>query len=85
MFTQTIKIDRAGRITLPRPIREALGLPPAHEAEVVIELTEAGAMIKPTYLPTPITERIGVMGLPVADWEQIEEGVEVERSNLWQH
>ena len=77
MFTQTITIDRAGRITLPKQILDALGVYP--EAEVVIELMETGVVIKPKHLITPITERIAAMNLPVADWDQMEQEIEAGR------
>jgi hypothetical protein len=41
------------------------------EAEVVVSLTNAGVLIKPKNL-SPITDRIAAMGLPVANWEQME-------------
>ena len=74
MFTQTITIDRAGRITLPKQILDALGVQP--EAEVVIELMETGVVIKPKHPITPITERIAAMNLPIADWDQMEQEIE---------
>ena len=77
MFTQTITIDRAGRITLPKQILDALGVYP--EAEVVIELMETGVVIKPKHLITPITERIAAMNLPVAEWDQMEQEIEAGR------
>ena len=77
MFTQTITIDRAGRITLPKQILDALGVQP--EAEVVIELMETGVVIKPKHHITPITGRIAAMNLPVADWDQMEQEIEAGR------
>lgn len=77
MFTQTITIDQAGRITLPKQILDALGVHP--EAEVVIELIETGVVIKPKYPISPITERIAAMNLPVADWDQMEQEIEAGR------
>lgn len=77
MFTQTITIDRAGRITLPRQILDALGVHP--ETEVVIELMETGLVIKPKHPITPITERIAAMDLPVAAWDQMEQEIEAGR------
>ena len=77
MFTQTITIDRAGRITLPKQILDALGVHP--EAEVVIELMETGVVIKPKHPITPITGRIAAMNLPVADWDQMEQEIEAGR------
>lgn len=77
MFTQTTTIDQAGRITLPKQVLDALGLRP--EAEVVIELTETGVIIKPKRPITPITERIATVGLPVAYWDQMEQEIEAGR------
>jgi AbrB family looped-hinge helix DNA binding protein len=74
MFTQTITIDKGGRITLPKQILDALGVQP--ETEVVIELKEAGVVIKPRHPVTPITERIAAMNLPVADWNVMEQEIE---------
>jgi AbrB family looped-hinge helix DNA binding protein len=77
MSVQTTTIDQAGRITLPKQILDALGVHP--EAEVVIELTETGVVIKPKHSTTPITERIAGMNLPVADWDQMEQEIEAGR------
>lgn len=77
MLAQTITIDRAGHIALPKQILDALGLRP--EAEVVIELTETAIMIKPKHPTVPITERIAAMGLPVAGWDQMEQEIEAGR------
>ncbi len=77
MFAQTITIDQAGRITLPKQILDALDLHP--EAEVIIELTETGVVIKPKRSITPVTERIAALGLPVADWDQMEQEIEAGR------
>ncbi|MDZ7291941.1 MAG: hypothetical protein ONB44_17000 [candidate division KSB1 bacterium] len=77
MFAQTVTIDQAGRITLPRQILEALGI--HSESEVVIELKDTGAVIKPKYSATPITQRIAAMNLPVADWAQMEQEIEAGR------
>ena len=42
----TLKIDKAGRIVLPKPIRDRLGL---HEgADIEIQETPEGVMLKPT-------------------------------------
>jgi bifunctional DNA-binding transcriptional regulator/antitoxin component of YhaV-PrlF toxin-antitoxin module len=77
MFAQTITIDQAGRIALPRQILEALGVQP--EAELVIELKDIGVVIKPKCPVAPITERIAAMNLPVSDWEVMEEEIEAGR------
>lgn len=45
------------------------------EAELIIELKDIGAVIKPQYSVAPITERIAAMNLPVSDWEVMEEEI----------
>jgi bifunctional DNA-binding transcriptional regulator/antitoxin component of YhaV-PrlF toxin-antitoxin module len=77
MFAQTITIDQAGRIALPRQILEALGVQP--ETELIIELKDIGAVIKPKYPVAPITERIAAMNLPVDNWEVMEQEIEAGR------
>jgi bifunctional DNA-binding transcriptional regulator/antitoxin component of YhaV-PrlF toxin-antitoxin module len=77
MFAQTITIDRTGCITLPKQILDALGVHPM--AEVVIELTERGVVIRPQHPIASITERIAAMNLPVAGWEQMEQEIEAGR------
>lgn len=79
MFAQKITIDQAGRITLPPRILGILGVPASREANVVIEVTKAGVVIKPERSATPITARIAAMRLPVADWNQMEQEIEAGR------
>jgi len=78
MSSQTIHIDKRGRIELPRKMREALGLLP--ETDVVVELTDKGIFIKPKLIATPLTQKIADMDLPVADWEKMEQEIEQGRS-----
>jgi AbrB family looped-hinge helix DNA binding protein len=77
MLAQTITIDQAGRITLPKQILDALKLQP--ETELVIEVIETGIVIRPKHLAAPLTERIAAMNLPVANWEQMEREIEAGR------
>lgn len=79
MFSQTTTIDRNGRITLPQPILAALGVHTLSKAEVTVELTEIGVVIKSKRSVTPLTDRIAAMGLPVADWTQMEQEIEAGR------
>lgn len=79
MLAQTIPVDEAGRITLPETILRALRLQP--KREVVIELVEGGAVIRPTHSKTPITERIAAMNLPVAQWKEMEDEIEAGRNS----
>jgi bifunctional DNA-binding transcriptional regulator/antitoxin component of YhaV-PrlF toxin-antitoxin module len=78
MLAQTVKVDPDGRVTLPKPLLEASGITP--EAEVVIELTETGLVIKPKWPHAPITARIALMDLPVAEWEEMERAIEEART-----
>lgn len=80
MLTHTITIDRAGRITLPRQVLDALGLSTSREIEVIIELTAEGIVLKPKISATPLTDHIAAMNLPVADWEQMEQEIAAGRS-----
>ena len=77
MFAQTITIDQAGRITLPRQILDAWGVPP--QTELIIEFKDISAVIKPKHQSTPITERIAAMNLPVDNWEIMEREIEAGR------
>jgi len=74
MITQIVKIDKNGRIKLPKNMREAFGFLP--ETDVIIELRDNGIFIKPKLEMTPITKRIAGMELPVSDWSQMEEEIE---------
>jgi hypothetical protein len=46
---------------------------------VIVELTETGILIKAKVRPTPITDRIAAMNLPVADWDEMEKEIEAGR------
>ena len=77
MSPQTIVIDPAGRITLPKSALEALGVGP--DEEVILLLTDEGLVIKPKRTAATITGRIAAMNLPVADWEAMEQEIEAGR------
>jgi bifunctional DNA-binding transcriptional regulator/antitoxin component of YhaV-PrlF toxin-antitoxin module len=79
MFAQTGVIEQDGRIALPQQILDALGIRTSRQTEVIVELTEAGVVIKPMASAHPITDRIVSMSLPVADWDQMEREVEAGR------
>ncbi len=74
MATQVVKIDKSGRIKLPKNMRETFGFLP--ETDVLIELRDNGIFIKPKLEMTPITKRIASMELPVSDWNQMEKETE---------
>src|SRR5690242_2792566 len=70
MPAETVKIDQAGRVALPKTILEASGMGP--DVEVVVESTDIGILIRPKAQLGPITARIASMELPVGDWEDME-------------
>ena len=73
MFAQTITMDSSRRITLPERILDALGI--TTKDEFLLEMTDAGVLIKPKRA-TPLTDRLASMNLPVADWEQMKQEIE---------
>ncbi|MFQ5614178.1 MAG: AbrB/MazE/SpoVT family DNA-binding domain-containing protein [Anaerolineae bacterium] len=79
VYTHMLTIDQTGRITLPKQVLKALGVEASHTVEVLIELTEAGIIIRPKRTLIPITERIAAMDLPVAAWEGMEQEIEAGR------
>ena len=77
MLSQMSTIDKNGRVVLPKPMLDALGI--ASDSEVVIELTDAGIVIKSTNRTPSITQRIADMNLPVADWGAMEQEIDAGR------
>ena len=77
MLSQMSTIDKNGRVALPKPMLDALGI--ASDSEVVIELTDAGIVIKSPNLTQSITQRIADMNLPVADWDEMEQEIDAGR------
>ena len=69
----TLTIDRSGRIALPETVMERLGVEP--EGQVVVELVEDGALIKPKLAKGSLTQQIAEMNLPVGDWEQMKDEI----------
>ncbi len=79
MFAQTSVIEQGGHITLPQQILDALGIHTSRETKVIVELTEAGVVIRPMASAHPITDRLASLSLPVADWDQMEREIEAGR------
>jgi AbrB family looped-hinge helix DNA binding protein len=77
MLSQMSTIDKNGRVAIPKPMLDALGI--TSDSEVVIELTDAGIVIKSTNLTLSITQRIADMNLPVADWDEMEQEIDAGR------
>ena len=67
MLAQTLTIDQSRRNTLPKCILDALDL--TTKDEVLLEMTNAGVLIKPKR-PTPLTDKLASMNLPIPDWKQ---------------
>lgn len=78
MEAKISKIDKKGRIELPKKIGDAFGFLP--ESDVIIEISDEGIFIKPKLTSTPINQRISQMDLPVSEWSQMED--EIEKSHL---
>ena len=77
MTTQTAKVDRSGRISLPKPVRELLHLRAG--GHVIIELRGKEVTLRAQESAASITDRIAALELPVGDWEQMEREIEVGR------
>ncbi len=73
MLKQIIKIDKRGRIEIPKKMREECGLFP--ETDALIEIKDDGILIKPKLTDTPITRRIAEMDLPVSEWKKMEKEI----------
>jgi len=73
MYKEKQKIDKRGRLKLPKKILEILGIQP--ESDVIIELTESGILIRPQHEKLPITKRIEKMRLPTGEWRQVEKEI----------
>jgi AbrB family looped-hinge helix DNA binding protein len=69
MFAETVTIDRTGRIALPQRALDALGLEP--NDEVVIEISEAGLVIKPKQVDTSIADDWSHEGLDDPDGDEL--------------
>lgn len=78
MMIQTAKIDRSGRISLPKPVRDFLRLKPG--SQVIIEVRGKEVTLRAGEgATTSITNRIAALALPVGDWEQMEREIEAGR------
>ena len=77
MTTQTARLDRSGRISLPKPVRDFLRLKPG--SQVIIEVRGKEVTLRAEESVTSITNRIAALALPVSDWEQMERETEAGR------
>jgi AbrB family looped-hinge helix DNA binding protein len=77
-----LRLDKSGRVVLPKPLRQRLGL----RAGATFEATEGpdGVLLRPITQRPSLIERDGFLvhtGQPVRafDWEQLSEDLEQER------
>ena len=77
VITHTAHIDSEGRLTLPRSLIDALGV--TREGDVIVVLTAGGVLIRSLETAHGVTERIAALGLPVADWPEMETEIEAGR------
>lgn len=79
-----LKIDRAGRLVIPKPVREQLGLETG--AELEIERADDRIALIPVRATGPLTKENGVWvwrtgeRLPAAEANNVREQVRTERS-----
>ena len=73
-----VKVDKQGKLTLPKHALDALGV--EKEAELVMELTDSGILLTFKKSLPPLTEQIAAMNLPVSSWEQMETETEAGRT-----
>jgi AbrB family looped-hinge helix DNA binding protein len=78
-----LRIDRSGRIVVPKPLRERLGLKPGTELEA---LDQAGGMLLRAVEQRPAMVKIEGLWVhrgvaePDADWRRVIRDVREERS-----
>ena len=72
----TSKVDKAGRILIPKKLRKKIGL--VEETVIGVEIVEDGLLIRPIYSKKEgsVAKAISKMNLPVRDWKEMEEEIE---------
>ena len=78
ILTQSTHIDQSGRVLLPLPMLEAIGVAP--ETDVLVQVVGSDILIRSKRSLPPITAYLAEMALPVADWTQMEREIEEGRS-----
>jgi len=81
MLAQTVKVDRSGRVVLPKSIRDRLKIGPGSEVVIEVKDKEVTLRRQEQERTTAITERIAALRLPIGDWEQMEREIEFGRWN----
>jgi AbrB family looped-hinge helix DNA binding protein len=76
MLAQTVKVDRFGRVVLPKPIRDRLKIEPGSEVVIEVKGKEVTLRRQERGQIPVITQRIAALRLPVGDWELMEREIE---------
>jgi AbrB family looped-hinge helix DNA binding protein len=64
----TVRVEPTGAITLPEELRDVFDLDPG--AEVVLEVSTEGILLRPAVPPKPIWQRIAELGESLPEEEQ---------------
>jgi AbrB family looped-hinge helix DNA binding protein len=71
---EVVKIDKLGRIVIPKKIRELLGI--EENTRIVLERRDKTIILTPTHKKQKnISQQISKMNLPVDEWEKMEEEI----------
>ncbi len=74
-MSEMVKIDKLGRLLIPKKIRESWGI--AGDMKAILEKKGDSIMITPAHRKVKdISKRIAAMNLPIDEWEKVEEEIE---------
>ena len=57
-MSNTIMIDRAGRVVIPKPVRDSLGLEPGDSLE--LSTSDDGLTLRPVRQSAPLVKEMGI-------------------------
>lgn len=69
-----LSVDKAGRVVLPKKIRERLGL--VREGVLLMEMKGSEVVLKRSTIEKSPSMAISKLNLPIATWEQVEKEIE---------
>jgi len=69
-----LSVDKAGRVVLPKKIRERLGL--VREGVLLMEMRGSEVVLKRSTIEKSPSMAISKLNLPIATWEQVEKEIE---------
>jgi len=69
-----VSVDKAGRVVLPKEVREKLGL--AGEGVLAMEVKESEVILKRSGIDKSPSKAIRKMNLPTGRWSRIEKEIE---------